>query len=104
MSELKQDQYWMQQAIELAKRGLYSTKPNPNVGCVIVKDDQLIGEGFHPKAGQPHAEVFALRQAGEQAQGATAYVTLEPCARMDEPLRVLRRWLRRKLKSGSGMS
>ncbi len=53
MSELKQDQYWMQQAIELAKRGLYSTKPNPNVGCVIVKDDQLIGEGFHPKAGAP---------------------------------------------------
>ncbi|MEB3864591.1 bifunctional diaminohydroxyphosphoribosylaminopyrimidine deaminase/5-amino-6-(5-phosphoribosylamino)uracil reductase RibD [Acinetobacter sp. IK31] len=80
MSELKKDQYWMQQAIELAKRGLYSTKPNPNVGCVIVKDDQLIGEGFHPKAGQPHAEVFALRQAAEQAQGATAYVTLEPCA------------------------
>ncbi|MFW6527401.1 bifunctional diaminohydroxyphosphoribosylaminopyrimidine deaminase/5-amino-6-(5-phosphoribosylamino)uracil reductase RibD [Acinetobacter baumannii] len=80
MSELKQDQYWMQQAIELAKRGLYSTKPNPNVGCVIVKDDQLIGEGFHPKAGQPHAEVFALREAGVHAQGATAYVTLEPCA------------------------
>ncbi|HDU8427524.1 bifunctional diaminohydroxyphosphoribosylaminopyrimidine deaminase/5-amino-6-(5-phosphoribosylamino)uracil reductase RibD [Acinetobacter baumannii] len=80
MSELKQDQYWMQQAIELAKRGLYSTKPNPNVGCVIVKDNQVIGEGFHPKAGQPHAEVFALREAGEQAQGATAYVTLEPCA------------------------
>ena len=80
MSELKQDQYWMQQAIELAKRGLYSTKPNPNVGCVIVKDDQLIGEGFHPKAGQPHAEVFALREAGGHAQGATAYVTLEPCA------------------------
>ncbi|EXD41784.1 cytidine and deoxycytidylate deaminase zinc-binding region family protein [Acinetobacter baumannii 532413] len=64
MSELKQDQYWMQQAIELAKRGLYSTKPNPNVGCVIVKDDQLIGEGFHPKAGQPHAEVLHyVRQA-----------------------------------------
>ncbi|WP_447502722.1 bifunctional diaminohydroxyphosphoribosylaminopyrimidine deaminase/5-amino-6-(5-phosphoribosylamino)uracil reductase RibD [Acinetobacter pittii] len=80
MFELKQDQYWMQQAIELAKRGLYSTKPNPNVGCVIVKDDQLIGQGFHPKAGQPHAEVFALREAGEHAQGATAYVTLEPCA------------------------
>ncbi len=80
MSELKQDQYWMQQAIELAKRGLYSTKPNPNVGCVIVKDDQLIGQGFHPKAGQPHAEVFALREAGEHAQGATVYVTLEPCA------------------------
>ncbi len=80
MSELTQDQYWMQRAIELAQRGQYSTKPNPNVGCVIVKDGQVIGEGFHPKAGQPHAEVFALRQAGKQAQGATAYVTLEPCA------------------------
>lgn len=80
MSELTQDQHWMQRAIELARRGQYSTKPNPNVGCVIVKDGQMIGEGFHPKAGQPHAEVFALRQAGEQVQGATAYVTLEPCA------------------------
>lgn len=80
MSELTQDQYWMQRAIELAQRGQYSTKPNPNVGCVIVKDGQVIGEGFHPKAGQPHAEVFALRQAGADAQGATAYVTLEPCA------------------------
>ncbi|WP_336943634.1 bifunctional diaminohydroxyphosphoribosylaminopyrimidine deaminase/5-amino-6-(5-phosphoribosylamino)uracil reductase RibD [Acinetobacter modestus] len=77
---LSQDQYWMQQAIELARLGQYSTKPNPNVGCVIVKDGQLIGEGYHPKAGQPHAEVFALRQAGEHAKGATAYVTLEPCA------------------------
>ncbi len=77
---MSQDQIWMQQAIELARRGQYSTKPNPNVGCVIVKDGKLIGEGFHPKAGQPHAEVFALRAAGEQAQGATAYVTLEPCA------------------------
>ena len=85
MSELKQDsiqpdQLWMQRAIELARLGQYSTKPNPNVGCVIVKDGQLVGEGFHPKAGQPHAEVFAMRQAGEQAKGATAYVTLEPCA------------------------
>lgn len=85
MSELKQDsiqpdQLWMQRAIELARLGQYSTKPNPNVGCVIVKDGQLVGEGFHPKAGQPHAEVFAMRQAGEQARGATAYVTLEPCA------------------------
>ncbi|WP_122900520.1 bifunctional diaminohydroxyphosphoribosylaminopyrimidine deaminase/5-amino-6-(5-phosphoribosylamino)uracil reductase RibD [Acinetobacter sp. B51(2017)] len=77
---MSQDHIWMQQAIELARRGQYSTKPNPNVGCVIVKDGKLIGEGFHPKAGQPHAEVFALRAAGEQAQGATAYVTLEPCA------------------------
>ena len=80
MPELNQDQYWMQQAIALAQQGQYSTKPNPNVGCVIIKDGQLIGTGFHPKAGQPHAEVFALRQAAEQAQGATAYVTLEPCA------------------------
>ena len=80
MSELKSDQYWMQRAIELARLGQYSTKPNPNVGCVLVKNDQLIGEGFHPKAGQPHAEVFALRQAGDNAKDATAYVTLEPCA------------------------
>jgi diaminohydroxyphosphoribosylaminopyrimidine deaminase/5-amino-6-(5-phosphoribosylamino)uracil reductase len=80
MSHLSQDQIWMQQAITLAKQGQYSTKPNPNVGCVIVKDGQLVGEGFHPKAGQPHAEVFALRGAAEQARGATAYVTLEPCA------------------------
>ena len=74
------DLFWMRRAIELARLGQYSTKPNPNVGCVIVKDAQLLGEGFHPRAGQPHAEVFALRQAGEQARGATAYVTLEPCA------------------------
>ena len=85
MSDLIQDhlsenQYWMQQAIDLARRGQYSTKPNPNVGCVIVKDGKIIGEGFHPKAGQPHAEVFALRQAGENAKDATAYVTLEPCS------------------------
>ncbi len=74
------DLFWMRRAIELARLGQYSTKPNPNVGCVIVKDAQLLGEGFHLRAGQPHAEVFALRQAAEQAQGATAYVTLEPCA------------------------
>ncbi len=80
MSELSQDRMWMQRAIALAQQGQYSTKPNPNVGCVIVKDGQLLGEGFHPQAGQPHAEVFAMREAGEQARGATAYVTLEPCA------------------------
>ena len=80
MTELTQDQIWMRRAIELARQGQYSTKPNPNVGCVIVKDGIIVGEGFHPKAGQPHAEVFAMRQAGEQARGATAYVTLEPCA------------------------
>lgn len=80
MTEFTQDQIWMRRAIELARQGQYSTKPNPNVGCIIVKDGVVVGEGFHPKAGQPHAEVFAMRQAGEQARGATAYVTLEPCA------------------------
>lgn len=74
------DREWMMQAIHLALQGQYSTRPNPNVGCVIVRDGQLIGQGFHPRAGQPHAEVFALRQAGASAKGATAYVTLEPCA------------------------
>lgn len=80
MSTAQQDQYWMQQAIILAQRGIYSTRPNPNVGCVIVKDGQLLGEGFHPQAGKAHAEVFALAQAGAASLGATAYVTLEPCA------------------------
>lgn len=74
------DQIYMARAIQLAQQGLYTTHPNPRVGCVIVKDGQIVGEGFHARAGQPHAEVFALRQAGELAQGATAYVTLEPCA------------------------
>ena len=78
--QLQQHQYWMRKAIALAQQGQYSTRPNPNVGCVIVKDGQIVGAGFHPQAGQPHAEVFALRQAGMAAQGATAYVTLEPCA------------------------
>lgn len=75
-----EDRGWMQHALLLAKRGLYTTRPNPAVGCVLVKDGKIIGEGFHPKAGEPHAEVFALRQAGDAARGATAYVTLEPCS------------------------
>ena len=74
------DHAWMALALQLARRGLYSTHPNPRVGCVIVKDDELIGEGWHVRAGEPHAEVHALRQAGERARGATAYVTLEPCS------------------------
>lgn len=73
-------QAWMTRAIELAKKGLFSTRPNPAVGCVIVKNGQLIAEGWHVKAGQPHAEVVALNAAGDQAQGATVYVTLEPCS------------------------
>lgn len=71
---------YMARAINLAKQGLYSTDPNPRVGCVIVKDGQIIGEGFHRKAGEGHAEVNALLQAGEAAQDATAYITLEPCS------------------------
>ncbi|MGP4950971.1 bifunctional diaminohydroxyphosphoribosylaminopyrimidine deaminase/5-amino-6-(5-phosphoribosylamino)uracil reductase RibD [Psychrobacter sp. T6-1] len=75
-----QDSYFMMLAIEQAKLGLYTTRPNPAVGCVIVQAQQVVGQGYHPKAGQPHAEVFALKDAGEQAIGATAYVTLEPCS------------------------
>lgn len=71
---------YMQRALALAKRGQFSAAPNPAVGCVIVRDGHIIGEGFHERAGEPHAEVHALRQAGTQAHGATAYVTLEPCA------------------------
>ncbi|AHL76932.1 diaminohydroxyphosphoribosylaminopyrimidine deaminase [Stutzerimonas stutzeri] len=74
------DHAWMARALQLARKGLYSTHPNPRVGCVIVKNSELIGEGWHVRAGEPHAEVHALRQAGERARGATAYVTLEPCS------------------------
>ena len=70
----------MAQALRLAERGLYTTMPNPRVGCVIVKDGVIVGEGAHVKAGEPHAEVLALRQACERAKGATVYVTLEPCS------------------------
>ncbi|MBK8453984.1 MAG: bifunctional diaminohydroxyphosphoribosylaminopyrimidine deaminase/5-amino-6-(5-phosphoribosylamino)uracil reductase RibD [Thiofilum sp.] len=69
----------MARALLLAQRGLYTTHPNPRVGCVIVKDGQIIGEGWHERAGEPHAEIYALKQAGTLAQGATVYVTLEPC-------------------------
>ncbi|TCI11461.1 bifunctional diaminohydroxyphosphoribosylaminopyrimidine deaminase/5-amino-6-(5-phosphoribosylamino)uracil reductase RibD [Dyella soli] len=70
----------MAHALRLAGRGLYTTQPNPRVGCVIAHGDQVVGTGFHQRAGEPHAEVFALREAAERARGATAYVTLEPCA------------------------
>ena len=79
-SQDAKDRYFMMLAIEQAKRGLYTTRPNPAVGCVIVQADELVGRGFHPKAGQPHAEIFALKDAGARAMGATAYVTLEPCS------------------------
>lgn len=74
------DHRYMAQALRLARRGLRSTRPNPAVGCVIVRDDTIVGEGWHAKAGGPHAEVVALRAAGRQANGATVYVTLEPCS------------------------
>jgi diaminohydroxyphosphoribosylaminopyrimidine deaminase / 5-amino-6-(5-phosphoribosylamino)uracil reductase len=78
------DHLYMTRALQLAEQGLYSTQPNPRVGCVIVKDGPkgkvVVGEGAHLKAGEPHAEVFALRQAGATAKGATLYVTLEPCS------------------------
>jgi len=74
------DHGFMAQALRLAERGAYTTRPNPMVGCVIVRGSEVVGEGFHVRSGEPHAEVFALREAGERARGATAYVTLEPCA------------------------
>jgi diaminohydroxyphosphoribosylaminopyrimidine deaminase/5-amino-6-(5-phosphoribosylamino)uracil reductase len=70
----------MVRALELARHGLYSTPPNPAVGCVLVRWGQVVGEGFHQRAGEPHAEIMALHEAGIAARGATAYVTLEPCA------------------------
>ena len=74
------DHACMAEALRLAERGLWTTDPNPRVGCVIARDGEVIGRGWHQRAGGPHAEVFALREAGERARGATAYVTLEPCA------------------------
>jgi len=76
----EQDRRFMARAIELASNGLYTTDPNPRVGCVIVKNNALIAEGWHERAGGPHAEVAALTRAGANAEGATVYVTLEPCS------------------------
>jgi len=74
------DYPFMAQALRLAERGLYTTMPNPRVGCVLVKNGEVVGEGWHIRAGEAHAEVNALAAAGESARGATAYVTLEPCS------------------------
>ena len=71
---------YMQHAIRLAKKGLYTTDPNPSVGCVIVKNDEIVGEGWHQRAGEAHAEINALEQAGDKARDATVFVTLEPCS------------------------
>ncbi|QBY44910.1 bifunctional diaminohydroxyphosphoribosylaminopyrimidine deaminase/5-amino-6-(5-phosphoribosylamino)uracil reductase RibD [Arsenophonus nasoniae] len=74
------DKQFMSRALSLAKQGRFTTSPNPNVGCVIVRDGEVVGEGFHCKTGEAHAEIYALQMAGEKANGATAYVTLEPCS------------------------
>ncbi len=75
-----QDSQWMARALRLAERGLYSTSPNPRVGCVLVRDGKVVGEGWHQRVGEAHAEIHALSAAGEEARGATAYITLEPCS------------------------
>jgi diaminohydroxyphosphoribosylaminopyrimidine deaminase/5-amino-6-(5-phosphoribosylamino)uracil reductase len=74
------DHRYMSRAVRLAVKGLYTTDPNPRVGCVIVKNGQIIGEGWHQWAGKPHAEIHALLQAGDNAEGSTVYVSLEPCS------------------------
>lgn len=75
----EEDEKYMARALELARTAEGETYPNPIVGSVVVNNGAVVGEGFHPKAGKPHAEVYALRAAGQAAQGSTAYVTLEPC-------------------------
>lgn len=73
------DHAMMRRALELAEKGLYTTTPNPRVGCVVTQNEKIVGDGWHEKAGAPHAEVIALERAGTQAAGATLYVSLEPC-------------------------
>ncbi|OGA45546.1 MAG: riboflavin biosynthesis protein RibD [Betaproteobacteria bacterium RIFCSPLOWO2_12_FULL_63_13] len=80
MSDPDTDREFMSRAIALAERGLYTTTPNPRVGCVIVRDGTVVGKGWHEAAGKPHAEIHALREAGIAAKGATMYVSLEPCS------------------------
>ncbi|KAJ8759883.1 hypothetical protein K2173_009984 [Erythroxylum novogranatense] len=75
----KDDSFYIKRWVELARKAIGFASPNPTVGCVIVKDGKIVRQGFHPKAGQPHAEVFALRDAGDLAENATAYMSLEPC-------------------------
>jgi diaminohydroxyphosphoribosylaminopyrimidine deaminase / 5-amino-6-(5-phosphoribosylamino)uracil reductase len=74
------DEAAMRRALEIAERGLYSTHPNPRVGAVLARDEEIVGEGWHERAGEPHAEPIAIRAAGDRARGATAYVTMEPCS------------------------
>ena len=74
------DEKYMVRALELAELGVGNVNPNPMVGAVVVKDNEIVGEGYHKKYGGPHAEVFALKEGGENSKGATIYVTLEPCS------------------------
>jgi len=74
------DSAFMARALRLAERGIYTAHPNPMVGCVLVRDGEIVGEGWHERAGEAHAEINALAAAGERARGATAYLTLEPCS------------------------
>jgi diaminohydroxyphosphoribosylaminopyrimidine deaminase/5-amino-6-(5-phosphoribosylamino)uracil reductase len=74
------DHEFMARALRLARKGLFTTTPNPRVGCVVVRDGAIAGEGWHARAGEPHAEIHALNAAGKQSRGATAYITLEPCS------------------------
>lgn len=74
------DHAYMAQALRLAERGMFSANPNPRVGCVVVREGRIVGSGWHERAGQPHAEIYALNAAGLYARGATVYVTLEPCS------------------------
>ncbi len=81
MSEFSaKDREFMQRSLQLAEQGMFGAHPNPMVGCVLVKNDKIVGEGWHARAGEAHAEVNAIRDAGDEARGATAYVTLEPCS------------------------
>ena len=75
---MSNSQKFMQSAIDLAKEGIYSCKPNPRVGCVLVKDNKIIGQGFHHKTGEDHAEINAIKNANDETKGATAYISLEP--------------------------
>jgi len=79
MNKTAKPESYMKKALKLAGKARGRTSPNPMVGALVIKDDEIVGKGFHPEAGKPHAEIYALQEAGEQARQATMYVTLEPC-------------------------